>query len=305
MTIANPIYDTVFKYLMEDPEIAKGILSTILNVEIEELNVKPQETIAETEQSNKPIRVYRIDFAAVIKEKDGTHKKILIELQKAKRNTNILRFRRYLAENYQKEDVFIINGVEKKQSLEIVTIYILGFSLENVPTPVLYVKNCYTDVMTGKSIEEAKYEEFIRLLKHESYTIQIPRLPKETKTKLEEVLSIFNQVYRTGDEHILNYPGDTENPLIQKILQTLFRAIADEDTRRRMDIEDEIDRDYQELENKLEIKDKELEIKDKELEIKDKELEIKDKALEIKDKALEEKEEELVRLRKLLAAISK
>ena len=50
MTIANPIYDIVFKYLLEDLDIAKGILSTILNVEIAELTVQPQETTAETDQ---------------------------------------------------------------------------------------------------------------------------------------------------------------------------------------------------------------------------------------------------------------
>ena len=42
MVIANPIYDTVFKYLMEDLDIAKGVLSIILNTEIVELNVKSQ-----------------------------------------------------------------------------------------------------------------------------------------------------------------------------------------------------------------------------------------------------------------------
>ena len=34
MTIANPIYDTVFKYLMEDERIARTILSALLKQEI-------------------------------------------------------------------------------------------------------------------------------------------------------------------------------------------------------------------------------------------------------------------------------
>ena len=34
MKIANPIYDIIFKYLMEDTEIAKDILSLILNENI-------------------------------------------------------------------------------------------------------------------------------------------------------------------------------------------------------------------------------------------------------------------------------
>ena len=67
MTIANPIYDIVFKYLMEDMDIAKGLLSTILGVEIVELAMRPQETNSKIPQENKAIRIYRIDFAAVVK----------------------------------------------------------------------------------------------------------------------------------------------------------------------------------------------------------------------------------------------
>ena len=47
MLIANPIYDIVFKYLMEDLDIAKDILSLILNTEIISLTVQPQETTSE------------------------------------------------------------------------------------------------------------------------------------------------------------------------------------------------------------------------------------------------------------------
>ncbi len=31
MLIANPIYDTVFKYMMENIDIAKGVISTIID----------------------------------------------------------------------------------------------------------------------------------------------------------------------------------------------------------------------------------------------------------------------------------
>ncbi|CAK0743525.1 hypothetical protein CCP4SC76_1380005 [Gammaproteobacteria bacterium] len=42
MRIANPIYDVVFKYLMEDNALAKLLLSTILQTEITELVFRPQ-----------------------------------------------------------------------------------------------------------------------------------------------------------------------------------------------------------------------------------------------------------------------
>ena len=43
MIIANPIYDTAFKYLMEDTNIAMGIISRIIGQKIIQIDFKPQE----------------------------------------------------------------------------------------------------------------------------------------------------------------------------------------------------------------------------------------------------------------------
>lgn len=59
MQIANPIYDSVFKYLMEDNRIAKLYISKIIEEEIEELIFCPQEFSEKLEQF--PITVYRLD----------------------------------------------------------------------------------------------------------------------------------------------------------------------------------------------------------------------------------------------------
>jgi hypothetical protein len=45
MRIANPIYDVIFKYLMENTDIAKDILSAILGETIISLEMKPQELV--------------------------------------------------------------------------------------------------------------------------------------------------------------------------------------------------------------------------------------------------------------------
>ena len=299
MIIANPIYDTVFKYLMEDIEIAKGVLSVIINTEITELHVKSQETTSEIAVANKiPINIYRLDFVAVVKQADGTYRKALIELQKTKRSTNISRFRRYLGENYQKEDAVTENGVEMARPLEIITIYFLGFELDDVPVSVLKVKNCFVDATTGSLLNPEPKNQFIRLLNHESYTIQIPKLQPNDKSRLEKVLNIFSQKYKTTDIHILNYQGKTDDPLIKRIINRLTRAIADESLRRQMNVEDEIESELQELSQKLEEKDKKLEEKDKKLEEKDKKLEEKEKKLEEKEKENTELLRQLEELRK-------
>ncbi len=301
VTIANPIYDTVFKYLMEDLEIAKGLISTIINREIEQISVQPQEMSSEMENSlEKPLRVYRIDFAAIIKQADGTTKKVLIELQKTKRSTNIIRFRRYLAQGYQKEEVIVENGAEQKTPLEIITIYFLGFNLDEVPTAVLHVKNSFVDVTTGKTIDEAVKSDFIRLLNHESYTIQLKRLDNPTRSRLEQVLDVFNQNYKTENDQLIVINKESLDPLVQKMVNRLLRAIANEDVRRRMDLEDEIERDYEDVNTKLEKSNQIIEQQNKFIEEKDKTIEEKDKTIDEKDKAIEENKKILEENKKIL-----
>ena len=94
MEIANPIYDVVFKYLMDDIESANTIISTILGLEIIELIPLPQEQVIHSD--NKKLTTIRVDFMAIIRLKGGKLKKVLIEMQKAKNPTDIMRFRRYL-----------------------------------------------------------------------------------------------------------------------------------------------------------------------------------------------------------------
>jgi hypothetical protein len=56
MKIANPIYDAVFKYLLEDKRVAKLLLSTILDEEILDINIQPTEHSTELERP--PVTVY-------------------------------------------------------------------------------------------------------------------------------------------------------------------------------------------------------------------------------------------------------
>ena len=98
MLIANPIYDTVFKYLMEDSRFARLIISTIIDAEIDELVFTPRERTAHIPSLG--VTVFRLDFSAVIRTVEGERRNVLIELQKADGGEDVRRFRRYLAENY-------------------------------------------------------------------------------------------------------------------------------------------------------------------------------------------------------------
>jgi hypothetical protein len=55
MIIANPIYDVVFKKMMENERVAKFFIGTLLNQTIETIEVKPQEYTYEGEfEENDP-----------------------------------------------------------------------------------------------------------------------------------------------------------------------------------------------------------------------------------------------------------
>ena len=215
MVIANPIYDVVFKRMMENDKVAKFFIGTLLGEEIETIEVKPQEYTYDGEGEydlNDPamrealekrvmerlsIRVYRLDFVATIKTESGEIKKVLIEIQKANNEIDLMRFRNYLAEQYKKEDV--IN--DERVILPITTIYILGFKLPEISSPCIKIERNYWDLIDKKAIEERC--DFVEKLTHDSYVVQVNRISDRYQTKLDKLLSIFEQTNFVDDKKII------------------------------------------------------------------------------------------------------
>ena len=46
MEVANPIYDAVFKYLLDDERAARLLVGRIAGLDVESLEVSPQEAVA-------------------------------------------------------------------------------------------------------------------------------------------------------------------------------------------------------------------------------------------------------------------
>ena len=254
MHIANPMYDVVFKYLMEDPESAILLLSTILDEEIVSLTVLPQEqTILLPQRS---LTVYRLDFAATVKRPDGTEQQILIEIQKAKFAADIMRFRRYLGDQYQKKTnvyVTVHDGKATRHARPIVSVYFLGYRLDHVTAPVIKVARQYVDVTTGDILQAR--EEFIESLTHDSYVIQVPCLRPAHQTEVEQLLSLFDQRHATEDGHILRIDEADVPKKYRRILRRLHRAVEEPAVQQTMDAEDDILEELQDLERAIARKD--------------------------------------------------
>jgi hypothetical protein len=170
---------------------------------------------------------------------------VLIELQKSKQVFDVMRFRRYLGDNYRKEDhVIEKDGLAVFRPLPIITIYFLGFLLNNVPSGVIKVKRDYVDVVTEEIL--GVKDDFVELLTHDSYMIQVGRLPKESRGKLDRVMQIFSPMYQNkADKHLIDFQGDIYDPLVLRMVERLSRAIAGDEYRDKMDVEDEVDRIFE------------------------------------------------------------
>nr|MCR4561335.1 hypothetical protein [Bacteroidales bacterium] len=91
--VCNPIYDTVFKYLVEDERVAKVLLGCILNKKIVHVEIKGHESTYRDDDNQ--LKLLRFDFAGTIENPDGTKETVTIELQKASEPEEVMRFRSY------------------------------------------------------------------------------------------------------------------------------------------------------------------------------------------------------------------
>ncbi len=267
--IANPIYDVVFKYLLDDNKVAKIFLSAILEEEIVDLEYRPKEVRTETEKST--LTVYRMDFSAKIKTTEGDHRLVIIEIQKAKYHTDIMRFRKYLGSQYADPNNMYVEEEGVKYALPIISMYFLGHSLKHTEAPVIKVKRNYYDMATGEELKEK--EEFIESLTHDSYVIQIPKLKEKRRNEVEILLSIFDQGDYRSNNHVLNISEEDFPEKYHSVIRRLQRAIAETKVRDTMDLEDEILEELGDMERTIAKKNELIEESKKIIEEKDKTIE--------------------------------
>jgi hypothetical protein len=245
--IANPIYDVVFKYLLDDEKVARLLLSALLGKEVLELEFRPTEVHHEAARPDDgtQLLVLRLDFAATVRLEDGSLKLVLIEIQKARSAWDVQRFRRYLGSNYANPENVYLNPAGKKLALPIVTIYFLGEGLECVDVPVLKINRHYLDVATGAEVRIT--DPFVEALTHDSIVVQINRLKNRRRTELERLLEVFDQgLASRSDPHLLDILEENFPEHHREVLRRLIRAMADKEVREKMDVEDDMLTAFQE-----------------------------------------------------------
>jgi hypothetical protein len=291
ITVANPIYDIVFKYLLEDERIARTILSALLKK-----NVVAVET-RRNEYSNigrDNLSVFRIDFGATIQEEDGSSHLILIELQKTWLETETLRFRQYLGAQYANVENMLPDN-QGAYAIPMVTVYLLGHKVGDIEEPVLYVRRQSYDY-NGELVTQGLPNPFVDSLTHDSIIVQIPRLHGQVNNRLDTVLSLFDQSNAGQrnkqmveiDESA--YAGDEE---MMRIVHRLQAAAADAKMRHDMNVEDEYFSVIEKRDTTIMLKDKRIAEQSAQLEEQSAQLEEQSAQLEEQSAQLEEQSAQL------------
>ena len=266
--LANPLYDAVFKYLMDDERICKTILSALLKKEVLQVEMRRHEY---PNIARDTISMFRVDFAAKVQEPDGSQRLILIELQKTWLETETLRFRQYLAVQYNNKES-MIKDTNGKYALPTVAVYMLGHKVGNIKEPVVYVEHNTYDY-NGNIVTEGVPDPFVESLQHNSIIVQIPLLRGHVNNRLDKILSVFDQTNITPDDTrtiALDEAEFADDAEMQRILHRLQAAASNPEIRNRMNAEDEFfkaleDRDTAIMQREKELKEKDTQIKEQRL----------------------------------------
>jgi hypothetical protein len=223
MIIANPIYDVTFKRLLENDRTAKFLIGTILDCKVVSLEPAVIER-TKYDRKNGALTLFRMDFAATIKNEAGEDKRVIIEMQKAKHLADVNRFREYLGSEYISSE------------LPIVSIYILGFNL-SVDSAAFGNFPVCRDLLTGEPLRP--HDPFVEQLTHTAYFVQTKRIKPSLNTRLDKLLSIFEQAnfISEREETMKDYALSVDDPEIEAVLDVLKYAAADAATRKELDDE--------------------------------------------------------------------
>ena len=275
--VANPIYDSVFKYLMEDERIARTVLSALLKKEVVEVQIRRNEY---TNGYRDNISMFRIDFGARIREDAGALRLILIELQKTWLETETLRFRQYLGAQYANPENMVREEMRPPYGIPMVAVYILGHRVGHINVPVLYVNHKPYDY-EGNEVTEGLPDPFVDSLVHDSIIVQIPLLHGQINNRDNRQLVELDDA---------NYQDDAD---MQYILHRLLMASSDAQLRQDMNDEDIYIQPLEDRDTAIMSRDKVIKEKDQQILQQNQQLSEQSQQLSLKDQQLDRVREKL------------
>ena len=238
--IANPIYDAAFKYLMDEPRVAKTLIAAVLKIDKKDILELTPDRNEISIYKQDDIRACRLDFTVRIKTKSG-EKAIYIELQKAWSRNEMQRFRSYLAAQYDRAS----NVGDDNYPLPILSIYIIGETVDHLSDAVTYITRHYYN-QEGIEINKECPSWFVECLSHDMVVIQVPKIKARPDSTLDNLLTFFDQRKKIPNytqliDYNINDYNITSGELYEDMnffARRLERAFVSEEVRIQMCLED-------------------------------------------------------------------
>lgn len=332
--IPNPIYDVVFKYLMDDEETAKEVLEILTGYKIVQFHVDnrshayalhpdSEELDDDLEDTNESkLKLFHLDFTATIQIAPEQTEVVMIEIQKANRLADIFRFKRYIARNFQRNQAREISNPKTgelqtiKFPLKLIPIFILNFRVEKEHEDL---------VIHSRKIDEAlflnkPYSEEIFFTKHLTYgmfTIQLPNLKNirpqhyendPFKEKLYRFFKLFDQdnPHQKNVHKLLLMRREFPSGVFRRIINRLKSAMSDYPMlEEQMHVEDEYLEEWRRQKNSIAFLSDKVEEQTLELEKQQHELEKQQQKLEKQQEELETKNKAIIEIAKMLKSVGK
>ena len=268
MDAANPVYDVVFKFMMEDTEVAKMVIGLIIGYEVVSLEFRPQEYTAKAKTKSKTskkvvksLALLRLDFSALIITPQGK-RHVIIEIQKSGLGSHTVRFRQYLGAQYHSEATVektkISRGRYAQRPIPIIPIYFVGSKLMHTTASIIAVKRYSQDLLNNETLPEK--EAFIEALSHDMFVVQIPYLTQRRDSDLAVLLSLFDQSKaKASNQHIIQVKEAEYPSKFHHIIKRLNMAAQSSVIMAKMEVEDLMVREFEDAERLIEILTQEVE----------------------------------------------
>lgn len=240
--IPNPIYDVVFKYLMQDKDSALIILSILIDEKIKRIEFYRTE-------AGKDISMINFDFDVVIEKEDGTEEIVMIKLQKVALETDIFSYNQFIQDNlFKNRKARTMNAGEEDFPCRLIFVFILNFKIKNETSDLMIkTKTINSGLFKGKQLK--KKNKFLDILSYELNVIQLPYLEEIDKldlkdneygSKLYALLKLFDQqAKQTNNKYRLKLLRQIFPEFLNTVIKRLQTAYSDNpDLEKQMKAED-------------------------------------------------------------------
>jgi len=248
MKIANPVYNGIFNYLMDDEQAAKNVLSILIDKKIISVERVPADNVSldftlgiQKEEMNLEKDKRRFPthedagnctshyYKLIIEKKPQKHKEIILELQKFKSIHSINHVKNYISYTANTERYIKVNKDFYKCTIPIYSVYILPEVISSEQVLACKIVTQYTNAIKNTVIDEEKIPYYMKPPVEEIYIFQPTADYKEdSNKKVQKFLGLFKYGVQDNALNPIIEISDTFNDeIIMSIVERLHTATLD------------------------------------------------------------------------------